>query len=175
MKTKNFTALLFCIIVTSCLLQSQEVDSIRKPELILSVNLLGVGTLNPNIDIDYSLNNHFSLGATVWYEFRNIEDRWFQCRLSYYPGKQTMKGPAFSATLGYHEAFRTDKASSEIDKQDGAFTIGTLASYTWRFGANKRICLTPVIGIKKTLQDNYTNSPLESVLAEGRLNLGFII
>lgn len=152
-----------------------EVCDSNKTKLTVSVNTLGIITLNPNIDFEIKMNSKLSIGATCWWEIRDIADRWAQVKLSYYPIDYTFETLQFSLSAGYHKAYKKDKDPKDTKSEAESFTLGILASYNWTLHNDWGLFISPVVGAKKSFLDNYDNSPLESIIPEARLNIGFRI
>jgi len=140
----------------------------------ISTNILGVATLNPTLDIEYSVCKSFTIGGAVWWEVRDIRDRWAELKVTYYPFGTNMKDLGLSLTGGFHTAWKDDDAKAEIIDEETSATVGILASYSWRFLKSKSLILTPIVGIKKTFADDYDISPLQSIYPEVKINIGYI-
>lgn len=167
------------IVVIICLnifysdrLLAEDCDT-NKTVLTASVNTLGILTLNPTFDFEVKLNSHLSIGATCWWELRDIADRWAQVKFSYYPIDHTFEKLQFSLSAGYHQAFKKDKDPKDTKSEAESFTLGLLVSYNWTLHKNWGLFISPVLGAKKSFLNDYDNSPLESIIPEARLNLGF--
>jgi hypothetical protein len=142
--------------------------------LALQVNILGLATLNPTLDLEAALTHGFTLGATAWWEVREVQDRWGQIRLTYYPGGIPMKGLAFALTGGVHRAYRESDADTTIRPEDTSLTAGLLANYGFRFGKSEHLMLAIVAGVKSVLTTPGADSPLQPFYIEARLNLGWV-
>lgn len=153
-------------------LPAQQNTRIPPDTFAISSNVLGLITLNPTLDIEMKFMKSLTLGATVWWEVYNVEDRWGQIKITYYFGNYAMKGFGLSITGGVHRAYKESDAAVTIKPEATSATLGMLASYTWRFGNSERLFITPMIGFRKTLSDTGGDSPLEPYYPEARINLG---
>lgn len=139
----------------------------------VSINTLGVVSLNPTLEIEYAVASSWSLAATAWYEVRDVRDRWAQLRLSWFPGGTLERGWGFSMAGGVHRAY--PEAESVFAKaNDTAPTVGVLAHYSWRMGKSGRTFINLTVGGKKCISERAAGSPLQTGYAEGRVNIGRI-
>lgn len=165
--------LVIALLLTGCIALRAQSAAPESGPLTVSVNTLGVISLNPTLDLEYALTSSWSVAGTAWYEVRDVRDRWAQLRLSWYPGGVIQSKLGLSLTGGVHRAWPEEDSAFE-ESSDTAPTLGMLAQYSWRLGSSKRTFLSVVVGAKKCLSDSKKDSPLESGYAEGRLNLGRI-
>lgn len=138
----------------------------------VSTNALGVATLNPTLDVEVAVWRGLTVGATAWWEVRDVQDRWAQARVTVYPWQGPMRGFGFALTVGAHRAYREDGAPATTREQATAGTLGALALYSLRLGAAEHVLVSVVAGAKATLA-NDDPSPLARVYGEARLNLGW--
>jgi hypothetical protein len=149
-----------------------QAETPAERRLGIATNVLGVATLNPTVDVEVSLTRGWTVGATAWWEVREVQDRWGQVRIGFYPGGRPLVGLGLALTGGFHRAYGQDEAVAARKIQATSATAGLLVGYTWRFW--DRMVLTPVLGAKATLSDNDDPSPLAPAYIEGRLNLGAV-
>ncbi len=140
----------------------------------ISCNVLGLATLNPTLEVEFPLTRSLTLGGTVWFEVRDVEDRWAELKFTYYPSGTMMQNFGIALTGGFHTAWKEEDAKPEIKAYESSPTLGFLVSYSWRFLVNKRLVLTPVIGSKKPFSSDFSISPLMKVYPEFRVNVGYI-
>lgn len=140
----------------------------------ISSNVLGLATLNPTLDVEYSLNRSLTLGTTIWWELREVQDRWAELKFTYYPSGTMMRNFGIALTGGFHTAWKEEDAKPEILNHETSPTLGILVSYSWRFLENKRLVLTPVIGSKKPFSADFSISPLMKLYPEFRVNVGYV-
>ncbi len=165
--------ILVLLMLTGCIALYAQSAGCDNGRLAVSVNTLGMISLNPTLELEYSLTSSWSLAATAWYEVRDVRDRWAQLRLSWYPGGAMQSRLGFSLAGGVHRAY-PEENSAFTESHDTAPTVGMLAHYSWRIGPSKRTFINVTVGGKKCLSDGKKNSPLESGAAEGRVNIGRI-
>ena len=85
-----------------------------------------------------------------------------------------MRNFGISLTGGFHTAWKEADAKPEILDSESSATMGILASYSWRFLANKRLILSPVIGAKKAFSNDFAVSPLMKLYPEVKINFGYV-
>lgn len=169
---KNF-CLVGIIMILSFNLLVAESDEKKNTCIAISANVLGIATLNPTLDLEIPVFDNFTFGGTVWWEVKDVEDRWWQLRLGYYTSDNAFKGLGFSLTAGYHIAYNKDSSDKPTETNRSAATLGLLGHYTWRFLESEKLFLSIVAGAKVTLDNNILSSPLKMFYGEGRLNVGW--
>ena len=137
----------------------------------VAVNMLGVLSLNPTLEIEYSLSSSWSLAATAWYEIRDVRDRWGQMRLSWYPVGTVQNRWGVSLTGGVHRAW-PEKSPAGTESADTSPTAGLLVHYSWRLGQSRKTFINLTMGGKKCLADRQEDSALRSGYVEGRMHIG---
>lgn len=166
--------LLLVMILIGCAAVVAQPAGADNGRFAVSVNALGIVSLNPTLELEYAVASSWSLAAIAWYEVRDIRDRWAQLRLSWYPGGALERGWGFSMAGGVHRAY--PEAESVFAKaNDTAPTVSMLAHYSWRMGKSGRTFMNLTVGGKKCISARAADSPLQAGYAEGRLNIGRIL
>lgn len=140
-------------------------------KVALSANVLGIGTLNPTMDLDVYVGGGFSLGAAVWWEVLRCEDRWGQVKATWWPGGSFLRGFNASLTAGWHYATGDWERRDEIPDR-GAATLGFLGGYALRFGPRDRIALNALAGCKLAYPAP-SGGPIDPWYPEARCNVGW--
>lgn len=171
---KIIIAILLAYLYPWTIAAGQGVDTLanRNRRMSVSANVLGIATLNPTIDIEYRVMKKVTVGGTVWWEVFEIEDRWAQCKVSWYPGKETYRGLGLSVTGGFHNTLRNGNESEDLPDNEIHPTFGGLISYTWRVGRQKRLLIFPVTGYKQVIGEQPTLG--KEGYFEARINLGWL-
>ncbi|MBN8706914.1 MAG: hypothetical protein J0L62_13645 [Bacteroidetes bacterium] len=180
-KSAKFTSLFFPLMLAGInilsspnILKAQPNETAMPTTFSISTNLLGVVTLNPTLDAEYSIYKSLTIGGAVWWEVREVKDRWAEFKLTYYPLSENMNKLGVSFTGGFHTAWKKKDAKPEIIDKETSATVGVLASYSWRFLKENQLSLTPIAGIKKTFSEDYDRSPLMSIYPELKINIGYV-
>jgi hypothetical protein len=126
-----------------------------------------------------------TLGAGGVIDLSGTEDRFssLQAKLKYYPNEQALRGFALGLTLGM-VSMRERQAINFCDvngctapslrtRRDTKPTFGVVADYNWLIGRQRRFLVGAGIGARRVLGDVSGDSPLESVLPDGRLLVGW--
>jgi len=162
------------IFTNPSLLRAQSAQAEIPSTCGISTNIFGLATLNPTLDLEYSIYKSLTIGGTIWWEVRDVEDRWGELKLTYYPSGTAMRNFGISLTGGFHTAWKEADAKPEILDSESSATMGILASYSWRFLANKRLILSPVIGAKKAFSNDFAVSPLMKLYPGVKISFGYV-
>jgi len=173
MLTSRILSLALTTVLTLCVLPVRAAET-GPPTGRLAVNVLGLATANPTLDAEWIVSDGFGIGGTVWWEVREVQDRWGQLRAAWYPFRTAPFKLGVAATVGAHTAYRPDGDPLTIREDATAATLGGLVQYGWSLGAERRWTIEIVTGAKATLGENGDDSPLQKVYIEGRLNVGWV-
>lgn len=163
------------ILLTLCMMVIAHAETDQEPKLVASSNLLGLITLNPNLEIDVSVYGPLSIGGSIWWEVREVEDRWAQGRVTYYPLGLNYERLGLSITGGWHKAWRERDAVNQALPSASSATMGGLISWDFVFKSIRPLRIALLSGAKWTLSNNDDNSPLKPSYIELRLLAGWKI
>lgn len=99
-----------------------------------------------------------------------------QAKLKYYPNEVALRGFSVGVTLGVVSA-RTEAEEGfffeEPERSESGATYGVVLDYNWLIGRQRRFLVGAGFGVRRVLPRVSSNGPLEQVLPDGRLTIGW--
>jgi len=144
----------------------------QRPRQLIAINpvFIAFGTLTG--EYEFGITRHLSLGASVWYEYRDVRARWMYAKVLFNPWGEAPSGFSLGPTLGVLTAYREPGESNQLS-QDTAATVGAMAQYTHLFCPDELCLIGAGIGGRTPLVLSIPDaSPLERLDGDVRLVAG---
>lgn len=164
---RTLKTFLFCAVIVCASPFAFSEDGDEGGRVLVATNALGIVTLNPNADVEYLINDSLSVGATVWFEVRDVEDRYEQLKVTYHPLSRGFRGLNASATGGFHQSY-------DGDDFENIPTVGALLGWNWTGGRLKRWDVGLESGVTYLIGNDREITKFDPWYIEARVFIGYV-
>jgi len=167
---KRSNAVAISLLTLACVVLAAVQPSQAQSALAFDPVLMPLGTVNVEFETALPMQK-LSLGASGWYEYKEVEARWAYGKILYYPFGKTFQGLALGPLAGILRYYRQEDEADKMEK-DTSLMLGAIGQYNWLLGSNDRFLIGVGASVRTAVKEIKPESPLKRVDGELRLVAG---